>query len=152
MTDQPTMPDGYAQGDYYDPFGDIAGPFWHKITDGPDGAQQHWFGLKIEERHLNSGARVHGGLTMTIADEALGAAAWHFIGDQPAVTVSLTTNFIGAITEGMVLEAVATKVSRGGSMVFVQGELLADGNVVANASGVWKILKGAFKTPFKDKD
>lgn len=121
-----------------DPFGHRAGPFEIKEVPRAEGGVTRWFRCKIEDHHTNGGGRAHGGLTMTIADEALGAAAWEAIEDNPAFTVSLKVDFVGAVKVGEWLEAAADEVSVTKSLVFVHGRLYADGRVIAHASGVWK--------------
>jgi len=138
-----TKPEGYEeidQGSHPDFFGRHAGPFYCKRAPNPNGDEALWFGVVIEEHHTNGHRRGHGGLIMTLADEALGAAAWEAADDHPSVTIGLQVNFIGAVREGALLECVADTVERTRGMVFVQGRVWADGKVIANATGTWKLL------------
>lgn len=139
----PLMPEGYGpipDDEHPDFFGRRAGPFYCKRAPNEAGKEMLWFGLVIEERHTNGHRRGHGGLVMTLADEALGAAAWEAAYDHPSVTIGLQVNFIGAVREGALVECCADTAERTRNMVFVQGRVWADGKVVANASGTWKLL------------
>src|SRR5918997_3790929 len=92
------------------PYLDHVGPLLRR----PDGV----IGLPIEPRHLNAAGTAHGGLLASIADHALGRAVNGALEDAGAVTVSLTTDYLGPAKEGDWLEA-RTNVERlGGSLAF----------------------------------
>ena len=120
------------------PFSALTGPFWAR-QDGAD-----WiYGLPVEERHLNGAGIVHGGLLVTLADNALGLTAWESVGRVPCVTVQLNTQFISAVRVGEFIEARAEILRRARSTVFIRGVLRVDHRIVAAADGVWKILSPA---------
>lgn len=110
-----TVPEGFERVEGAGAFADTAGPFHHR-----DGV----FGLRIEGRHLNRADTAHGGLMATLVDFALASAiAEHDSEDRRYATVSLTTDYIGAVDEGDWLEA-HTKVDRvGGSLAFADCSL-----------------------------
>jgi uncharacterized protein (TIGR00369 family) len=99
--------------------------------------------VEIEPQLMNSRDRAHGGVIMTLLDQAMAAAARSFENGTTRVnTVSLSVNFIAAASgslrgEGRVLR-------RGRSLVFCVGEV-RDGRdtVVANATGAFKLVHRA---------
>ena len=91
------------------------------------------------EAHANSFGLVHGGLTMTLLDSCLGAAA-RFA--EPAaenvMTVSLTVSFVGPARGRITGEG--RLVRRAGDLVFCEGEARSeDGSLAARAMGVFRI-------------
>jgi uncharacterized protein (TIGR00369 family) len=93
--------------------------------------------------HLNSFGLGHGGVTMTLLDTVLGAAA-RFADPATAtvMTVDLHVTFIGpargrVVGEGRVLRQV-------GGLVFCEGEARSeDGELVAKAVGTFKVRAAA---------
>lgn len=117
------------------PFSALTGPFWAR-REG-----EAWvYALVAEERHLNGAGIVHGGLLVTLADNALGLTVWEAAGRVPCVTVQLNTQFISAVHPGELIEARAEILRQARSTVFIRGILRVGGRVVAHADGVWKIL------------
>ena len=114
------------------PFLDHAGP----LLRNPDGV----IGLKIEQRHLNAAGKAHGGLLASIADHAIGRAVNEALEDAGAVTVSLTTDYLGAVDEGDFVEA-RTEVDRlGGSLAFADCAITVGGEDVVRARAVFAVL------------
>lgn len=97
--------------------------------------------LEIAPQHLNRNDSLHGGILAMMLDSAAGFAASLSFGGEVlsrVVTVSLTTQFVAAVSAGRV---VATgHVSGGGrKIVYADAELRdADGALIAKASGVFK--------------
>lgn len=119
-----------------DGFNDFVGPLYQqKVTD------DEWnFWFTPEQRHLNGGGAVHGGMLMSFADHVLGSVVWEAIGQEPCVTMSLNCDFVagGKLGEKIEGRAIITRKTR--SVVFVKGELKQDGKTVMTASGIWKII------------
>ena len=114
------------------PFLDHAGP----LLRSPDGV----IGLEIETRHLNAAGKAHGGLLASIADHAIGRAVNEALEDAGAVTVSLTTDYLGAVDEGDFVEA-RTHVDRlGGSLAFADCTITVDGKDVVRARAVFAVV------------
>lgn len=100
--------------------------------------------LTIDERHINRGGVVHGGVYATIMDTAAGFAAskaWSKDASQPIVTLSLTTNYLDVVREGT-LRAIARIEKAGGSIAYVAAETRSeDGRLIATAKGVFKRMR-----------
>jgi uncharacterized protein (TIGR00369 family) len=122
-----------------DDFPTLIGPFWGRRRE--DGRWSYAF--LADQRHRNGHGIVHGGMIMSFADQAFGAAVWEAIGRRPCVTVQLNVQFIGPARPGDFVEARAEVLRTTRSVVFVRGVLEADGRMIAAADGVWKILGAA---------
>ena len=97
-------------------------------------------GLSIEQRHLNAAGTAHGGLLASIADHAIGRAVNEALEDAGAVTVSLTTDYLGAVKEGDFVEA-RTHVDRlGGSLAFADCTIAVEDKNVVRARAVFAVL------------
>ncbi|MFT5607630.1 MAG: hypothetical protein ACI9PZ_001435 [Parvicella sp.] len=94
-------------------------------------------GLLLEEPHTGGPSRGHGGVTMTLLDEAMGRAASEAVGAL-CVTISMTTNFCAGTRIGDFITAAATVSRCGKSIVFVDAELRdSNDKLVGSASGTW---------------
>lgn len=97
--------------------------------------------LEIGPQHLNRQDNLHGGIAMSVLDNALGATASLSVDDsgrQPFTTLSLTVSFLAPGRPG---RAVAEGWITGGGRktLFLEGTLThEDGTVIARAQGVFK--------------
>jgi uncharacterized protein (TIGR00369 family) len=118
-------------------FIDHVGPLF--VRPGADGFRS--FGFVAETRHANLIGLVHGGMLMTLADRALGVAAWDAAGGRPSVTIQFDMQFVAASRMGDFVEVRPELVRLTSSLVFMRGAALVGDRVVAAANGVWKILE-----------
>ena len=102
--------------------------------------------LDLDHRHANRNGRVHGGVHVTILDAAMGFAASAAFAaaeggrteDTDVLTLSMTTNFVGATAHDRI---VATgRVDRHGrSIAFASGEVRdGAGTLLATATASFK--------------
>lgn len=134
MTHDAAPPAGFAHHDA-GPFLEHAGPVFRRAEDGA-------LGLRIGERHLNSGGSAHGGLLTSVVDSAMGLAVRTEADGTPAVTVSLTTDFLGPAGPGDWIQT-STKVERvGGTLAFVDCSLRAGDREVVRGRAVFALLDG----------
>lgn len=99
--------------------------------------------LSIEPRHLNRLGVLHGGLVALLLDNGAGFAVRCFSRDKvtPAVTVSLSVNYIAGAKSGDVT-ATARITGGGRTLKFAEAELRdQDGNLLATASGAFRLLE-----------
>ena len=98
------------------------------------------FSIKILENFLNTGGIAHGGFIATIADTGMGNSAHKAARDKRCVTISLDVKFISAASLGEKLLGRVKIQKKTRTLVFVTCEISNSKNIVATASGVWKIL------------
>ena len=98
------------------------------------------FQSKVQSFNLNSAGISHGGYIAAILDNGMGSAAHQVIDGKRCVTIALDIKFISASRENDTLIG-NVKISRKtNSLVFVLAELFEKNNLVATASGTWKII------------
>lgn len=139
MTD--TIPEGYAYAPSPSAFPNHVGRLFHKKVPKDDGDFEMWTAIRIESHHVNSWGMAHGGFIAFLAEVATAGAAWDPEG-PPVVTISLTTQFIRAPKEGQLLEIRAHATRRTRSLVFVDAEAVADGNLQFTVTAVNKVIGG----------
>ena len=117
-------------------FSEAAGPYWLKRDDA--GLQ---VALWAEERHGNGHlGTVHGGVLMTFADIALGAAVVEAIGKPLCATSQLAFNFVAAARAGQLITCRPETVRKTSSLVFVRGLVLADEKTIGSTEAIFTIL------------
>ncbi len=100
------------------------------------------FKTSVKEFNLNSQGISHGGYLATILDSGMGSAAHMVIGEgKNCVTISLDIKFIGGSKENDILVGKVLISKKTQSLVFVKADLFKFDQVIATASGIWKILK-----------
>jgi acyl-coenzyme A thioesterase PaaI-like protein len=98
------------------------------------------FQSKVQSFNLNSAGISHGGYIAAILDNGMGSAAHQVIDGKRCVTIAYVIKFISAPRENDTLIG-KVKISRKtNSLVFVLAELFEKDNLVATASGTWKII------------
>lgn len=98
--------------------------------------------LDIEEKHLNIGGSVHGGVINALCDIALSGAVTSAFKDREEVVVTLqmNVNFLRPGFNGDKLTATAEVVKLGSKIVYVEGEIRNQSNkLIAKASGDWYV-------------
>lgn len=124
---------------------------WHVLPErgfpvivGTFFAKQHEgalrFGFVAEERHLNVGGVVHGGMLMTFMDDMLGMSVWEAAGRAPVSTIQLNNRFVSPARQGEFVECIPRLERLARSVAFIRGELLVGERLVMAADGVWKLL------------
>ena len=98
------------------------------------------FSIKVEEKFLNTGKIAHGGFIATIADTGMGNAAHMAEGNKRSVTINLDIKFISAGKPNDKLVGKVKVLKKTNTLVFINCEITNSKDVIATASGVWKIL------------
>ncbi len=98
--------------------------------------------FEADQRHMNRAGLLHGGVLATVIDAACGFAGCY---EPPpgrgrrALTLSLTTQYIGPVPAGARLTATATRNGGGRRIFFSSCEVRdAEGRLVATGSGTFK--------------
>jgi uncharacterized protein (TIGR00369 family) len=119
-------------------FGDLVGPVWRRKE-----GERLRFGFVVAPKHLNRAGNLHGGMLMTLADNAMAIAAREASGARRHATIELNIQFIGAVRLGEFVEA-HPEVSRSTrSLTFMQAKMFVGTRLVVTTNGIWKILDGA---------
>ena len=144
------VPAGYEPLGSRSPFNQMIGPLQARLQD--EGVA---VGLLLEDKHLNTGGRLHGAMVCAIFDSCFGLNVGVSIaraeepGAQlrppdvsgpPLVTVSLTTEYLGTARVGDWVEARATIQRPGRSLAFVSGELTCGGVPIAKGHGIFRVF------------
>jgi uncharacterized protein (TIGR00369 family) len=134
------VPEGFKPFNPRDDFVGYNGPLWLKPE--ADGLR---VGLLVEKRHCNPMGVVHGGMMMTLADMVMGMGCGFVTGIRfPHPTISMNCDFIRGTKIGQFVEGKGHIARRTRNLIFSSCELVADGEVMLTASGV-------FKMPNEDK-
>ena len=113
----------------------IGGLSVKKINDS-----NYEFYTEVKEINLNTSKIAHGGFICSIADTGMGNSVHKTIESKKCVTISLDVKFISAAFLGQKLLGKVKIQKKTRTLVFVTCEISNSKNIVATASGVWKIL------------
>jgi uncharacterized protein (TIGR00369 family) len=119
-------------------FGDLVGPIWRH-----EAGERLRFGFVVAPKHLNRAGNLHGGMLMTLADQAMAMTARKATGGKRHATIELNTQFVGGVRLGEFVEAHPEVVRATRSVVFMHAKMFVGTRVVVTTSGIWKILDEA---------
>lgn len=132
-----TPPSGFAAHFRKSPLTDP----WEPLYSKRDAEGGFAIGLWIDTPHCNARGLAHGGLISALADNAMGLACVIATGGEGgAVTVQLSTDFLGSARAGQWLEIAAAPVKLGRTLSFAEARISADGELIAKASAVFRML------------
>jgi len=114
----------------------IGGITVKKINDS-----NYEFYTEVKDINLNTNKMAHGGYLCSIADTGMGNAAHRVIDNRKCVTISLEMKFVSGVALGEKLIGKVKIQKKTKTLVFVTCEINSSDNVVATASGIWKILR-----------
>jgi acyl-coenzyme A thioesterase PaaI-like protein len=120
-----------------DPFEMQAGPFYCRWDEEGEPV----CAFRVEPRHMNASAGLHGGCMMAFADFALFIIAWKGLGEDGAVTASFSGDFLGSVGIGALVECRGEIVKSGRSMVFVRGLITSGPEPIMSFQAVMKKTK-----------
>ena len=113
----------------------IGGLDTKKINDS-----NYEFYAEVKEINLNTSKIAHGGFICSIADTGMGNAAHRVAENKRCVTISLDLKFVSAASLGPKLLGKVKIQKKTRTLVFITCEISNSENIIATASGVWKIL------------
>lgn len=137
-TDAPlrAAPEGWTLQNHLETFSGHSGPFYFRKAGPRPGV-----GFFSEPRHGNTGAMIHGGALLTLADMSLFDICFRAAGGSfRAVTISLHSEFLGAGPIGEFIEATGDMTRGGGRLYFARGLITAAGEPLMSFSGILKRL------------
>lgn len=132
------IPEGFKPGK--GPYSTLIGPLLYKREIDADGHNIGWVGLLLREDHIGGNQRGHGGLLLTLLDEAMGMNAYLRRDGIPTVTISMQTQFLAPTIPGQFLMATASVNKITATMAFMEGKAWCGDTLVGVGSGVWKYL------------
>lgn len=94
-----------------------------------------------ERKHRNRAGFVQGGMLMTFADRSMGTAARSHVPERRQSTVQFDMQFMRAVRLGEVVEIKCEVLKETRTLIFLDGQLTVEGEIVANARGIWKIIR-----------
>jgi acyl-coenzyme A thioesterase PaaI-like protein len=114
------------------------GGLWHRITHG-----ETQFAFVAKDIHANRNGVVHGGMTMTFVDRAMGQTARTESGAVRGATISLTHQFLAPVRIGnlVLMKPEVTKMTS--RTVFLTGTAFVGDTPVVSAQGVWRVTHTA---------
>ena len=101
---------------------------------------EYEFSVEVKEIHLNTGKIAHGGFLSSVADTGMGTAAHKVAREKRCVTINLDMKFITAAKLGETLKGKVKVLKKTRSLVFINCDITNNNDLVASASGTWKIL------------
>ena len=102
---------------------------------------QYEFKTTIKDIHLNKREITHGGFICSLIDAGAGTAVYRTTGQKSCVTVSLDVKFIAPTRLNDEIIGKVQILKKTKNMVFVNCILKKKDQLVASASGVWKVIK-----------
>lgn len=117
--------------------GAVMGRMWTRREAGPNGEQCR-LRMIPERRHTNLQEMIHGAVTLSLIDISLFAALRTLGGGnaEMAVTLELSTQFIGAGKVDRPLDAVVELIRETGRLMFLRGMVVQEDYTVASFSGI----------------
>lgn len=140
------IPEGFVDTGF-SPYSKRIGPILYNKVDNDDGTATGHVGIALDDSHIGGNNRGHGGILLTLLDEAMGMNAAIANDYHPVVTLSMQVNFIAATIPGNFLRATATVTHKTKSVAFVEGKAWCGDTLVGTANGVWKYLNVDYKMP-----
>jgi uncharacterized protein (TIGR00369 family) len=116
-----------------DPYETAIGPFYFREDDG-----RARCAFEPRREHLNGGGTIHGGCLMSFADFALFAIAHNALAGQHAVTLTFSSEFIGAGGLDGLVEARGEVIRDTRSVTFVRGIVTQAERPLLSFSGTLK--------------
>ena len=124
---------GYQTDPGFDPAEDYVGPFYYREENN-----QFICAFVPEEKNCNTYGAVHGGVLMTFADFALCMAATNHYDKENCVTVSFGADFVAGANVGDLIVCEPEIIRKTRSLVFINGKLCVDAEVIMTFSSVVK--------------
>lgn len=134
---EPKIPQGFERHFRQSPLTDP----WEPLYSRRDG-DCLLLALHVDRPHCNARGMAHGGLISALADNAMGLACVLAAGGDGsgAVTASLGIDFVSSAKPGQWLEVTAEPTKVGRTLAFAQARITADGELIATASAVFRML------------
>jgi uncharacterized protein (TIGR00369 family) len=97
-------------------------------------------GVRIAAAHCNSRGFLHGGVIASLADNAMGLSLAHANAQRGGVTVHLSVDYLRSGQVGQWLQIEPRLVRTGGTLGFMDALITADGETIARADAIFRIM------------
>jgi len=98
------------------------------------------FYVDVADIHMNPNGVVHGGVTYSLVDQAMGAALYSTLQPGEAgTTLEIKINYVRAVKEGR-LTCEAWIVEREGDIAVLESEVLAGDTLICKGLGTYMVL------------
>lgn len=133
----PAVPSGFERHFRRSPATDPWEPIWSSKT--PHGLT---LGVRVFTAHCNARGLLHGGVISALADNAMGLSCAAVAGDEVGLlTVNLVLDFLGSASFGSWIEIEGRSERVGGAIAHASASIRADGEQIARASAVFRLLR-----------
>ena len=131
------IPSGFTPFETKSRFVQLCGPMYEKVFEDNTVA----LGLLLEEQHLNQLDLAHGGILMTLADNAMGRTL-SFQSDWQSsyVTLSMNSQFMQSAQLGEFIYAKVSVKRKGRRLVFLESEIKSADKLLFHASATFAVL------------
>ncbi|MAN74496.1 MAG: thioesterase [Henriciella sp.] len=129
------LPEGYQLLPWHRGFGRQVGPLFEKRE--PEGVTR---AFRVEEHHTNGMMNAHGGMLMTFADMAWGAAV-EKDEDSWWVTIRLLCDFLSGAKHGEFVEGNARIVTVENNLYTVEGRIWTGDRTLLTGTGIFKVIE-----------
>ena len=129
------LPEGYQLLPWHRGFGRQVGPLFEKRA--PEGVTR---AFRVEEHHTNGMMNAHGGMLMTFADMAWGAAV-EKDEDSWWVTIRLLCDFLSGAKHGEFVEGNARIVTVENNLYTVEGRIWTGDRTLLTGTGIFKVIE-----------
>ena len=128
-------PEGYSILPWHRGFGRQIGPLFEKRDE--TGVYR---AFRVEEYHTNGMMNAHGGMVMTFADMAWGAAVEN---DEDSwwVTIRLLCDFLSGAKHGEFVEGNARIVTVENNLYTVEGRIWTGDRTLLTGTGIFKVIE-----------
>jgi uncharacterized protein (TIGR00369 family) len=130
------IPEGFEPHFRKSPFTEPWEPLYSKKTE-----KAVIIGLRLAKPHTNGRGLIHGGLIISLADNAMGyscaqATDW----TTSFVTISLAADYVGSAQIGQWLAVESDVIKTGSTICFAHSLIKADDAVIARANGTFRVV------------
>ena len=133
------VPQGYQSWPFDRGFEPLVGPLYLRL----DGSNAK-VAFRVASHHLNIRGHLHGGMLMTLIDEAVALAAAHSLGSDAAfATISLNCDFVAPGEKDDWVEAEAELVRHTRRLLFARAQAVAGQKLLVTASGINRVFHSA---------
>ncbi len=131
------VPEGFERHFRQSPATDPWEPLFSKKSS--DGFS---IGFHVRDAHCNARGMLHGGVLSALADNAMGiACAAKAKAADGLLTIHLSVDYLSSAKPPQWVEVRSIPQRVGGSLAYGAAEILADGEAIARASAIFKIVR-----------